>query len=164
MARSSLAVMAVQDLGALSSRSSACKGESRTMNFIRNLVAGFCLLGLSSSAMADQRRALTLDDFPDHPISARMDDRGWSPDGSKFAYLVYGQKRTVRDDENGAYAGGSDIWVLDTRNGRSSRITDGGPDSSYSGAQWSSDGRQLAFVARKNSDVWLMVWDADTRK
>jgi dipeptidyl aminopeptidase/acylaminoacyl peptidase len=155
--------LAQQDRGWPTGRSNP--RQMRTFAGLGIMLAVGWLIPLSARANpSDQKRVLTLDDFPDHPVYTQMDDAGWSPDGSRFAYLVYGQKRTVRTDENGTDSDGSDIWVLDARKGRSSRITDGNPDSSYSGAQWSPDGRQVAFVARKSGDVWLMVWNADTEK
>jgi len=122
-----------------------------------------CMLSGVGATAIDHQRALSLDDFPDQRVSVRLDEGQWSPDGSKFVYLVYGRKHPARVGELGAHQDGSDVWVVDARTGRNERVTDADPDTTYSEAKWSPDGQRLAFVAYHDNDAWMLVWSERTR-
>lgn len=76
--------------------------------------------------------------------SAPENDPQWSPDGTQIAYLS--------DRGNG-----SDIYVIDTRNGQRRQITTTPVPESW--PRWSPDGRYLAYVQQTGSRRALMLYD-----
>jgi dipeptidyl aminopeptidase/acylaminoacyl peptidase len=59
-------------------------------------------------------------------------------------------------------AGCSDLWVMDTKSGVTERVSDGRGNAED--AEWSPDGRRLAYYAAPDGTAGVWVWDRETRK
>jgi len=118
-------------------------------------VSGSALVGLgllavsTGAAQAPVKRSFSLDDLARiHTVS----DPAVSPDGAWVSYTVT-TVDTVRDRRQ------SDIWMTSWDGARTVRLTSS-PESEHD-AQWSPDGRWLAFLSERGdaSDVgqlWLL--------
>ncbi len=120
---------------------------------------------------AQQRHALTLDDVLD---TRRIDQAVLSPDGNWIATIVqrparagevYGRLPYEIDPTR------TDLWILDTRTGARSVVTNGFPDAAgFWCASWSPDNRHVALLStqpakgepRGGDNVRLYVWDRIT--
>ncbi len=69
----------------------------------------------------------------------------WSPDASRFAFIVYAN-------------GNNEIWILDTHRGSTDRKLKLGDVGAVSAIAWSPDGKTLAFSGQKGglSDLYLL--------
>jgi dipeptidyl aminopeptidase/acylaminoacyl peptidase len=79
----------------------------------------------------------------------RISDLHLSPDGSKLTYIV----RTYRQD----YA--SHLWLMDVASGEAREITPTGKSERL--AQWSPDGRTLAFLSNRDDKTQICLLAAD---
>lgn len=116
-------------------------------------------------------RKLTIDDVLNREA---LDRATTSPDGEWVAVVIrrgagpgeaYGRAVVEVDP------GRSDVWLISTRTGQRSRITDGaGRAAGFWCATWSPNGRRLAMLStapegaepRGGDNVRLYVWDRDT--
>jgi Tol biopolymer transport system component len=90
-----------------------------------------------------------------------------SPDGELAAYTIQEPRRMVTDGDeryrsydrrgNSLFGVGCDIWLTDTRNGQTRKLTDG--KSSHYYPVWSPDGRSLAFYSDRDGAARLWIWD-----
>lgn len=83
------------------------------------------------SAQGGSPRPLTSGSFDEHSIA-------WSPDGTRISFV---SDRST--DPDNTYS--NDLWIADVRTGAVTRVTDT-PAAEFR-AQWSPDGRTLAFTA-----------------
>jgi dipeptidyl aminopeptidase/acylaminoacyl peptidase len=74
---------------------------------------------------------------PSGDLEAR--DAAWSPDGKRLAYIA-----------NKPHSQASQIWVLDTRNGKAKQLTNA--TGYMSDPRWSPDGSKLAFLFIENAN------------
>lgn len=105
------------------------------------LSAAFALICIMSFPAA--QAALTPEQALDY---RRVGDLHLSPDGTKLTYIV----RTYRQD----FA--SHLWLMDLASGQTREITPGGKSERL--AQWSPDGRTLAFLSNRagGTQIYLM--------
>ncbi len=116
------------------------------MRMFRILCALSALLLSTGMTAAQQKKALTFDDF----ISIeRVADPQPSPDGKWIAYTV-----TVYSKEDNR--GNSDIWLVSV-DGKTTRRLTSNPAADFS-PRWSPDGQTLAFVSTRDgsAQIWLL--------
>jgi dipeptidyl aminopeptidase/acylaminoacyl peptidase len=94
-----------------------------------------------------------------------------SPDGELIAFTVQrGYARRAASGHYGTWHDGwdlrkgidCDIWVVNTKSGETRDIT--GRNESNWGAQWSPDGRYLAFFSDRGGITHLFVWTRQSGK
>ncbi len=112
---------------------------------VATVVAG----GLAGTTMAQQRRALTVDDFLRLKIAS---DPQVSPDGSLVAFTV--TTPSLPDNRNN-----SRIWLLNILDGTTRELTSG-PGTSTS-PRWGRDSKTVAFLSSRSgtSQVWRIRID-----
>jgi dipeptidyl aminopeptidase/acylaminoacyl peptidase len=105
------------------------------------IAAGSMLGGISS---AQSKRAMTADDLL---AFRRIGSPSITRDGSSVAYTL-----TTPDRE--ANRNASDVWVVSTVGGAPRQLTTSGKDR---GAQWSPDGRKVAFISSRDGDPQIYI-------
>ncbi|HVH67965.1 MAG TPA: S9 family peptidase [Gemmatimonadales bacterium] len=117
-------------------------------------IAGVVLLGLlaaSTTPLAAQKRAMTIDDFL---ALKSVGDPQLSPDGKRVVYTV--TEVSLKDNR-----GSARIWVADVApGGAPPRPLTAGPGSDRQ-PRWSPDGRTLAFVSTRENGPQLWVLPVD---
>jgi dipeptidyl aminopeptidase/acylaminoacyl peptidase len=136
------------------------------------LTAAFGILLLQASTTAAEVSPLAVADVLRAPTLAAYAPPAISPDGRLLAYVVVDSKRVdAAEDareliESGVawYAIGADVWITDLQTGTHRNIT--GAKGHNWDVTWSSDGKQLFFMADRTGDAKLgparlWMWERD---
>ena len=115
---------------------------------VRLPAAAWLLVCAAHSAAQEAKRAITFDDM----IAVhRIAEAQLSPDGKWVAY-------TVATPDMDANRNATDIWMAPVAGGDAVQMTRTGKDSS---AQWSPDGKTLAFLSARSGDSQVYVLSMD---